>query len=64
MSDEKAAADLELDDAMESIRGVGENLRGDAGAESGSEAEVKKNPNPPLPDWGSDGVAAEDEPAQ
>jgi len=64
MSDEKSAADLELDDAVGSVRSVGENLQGNTAVPDPEAAEaVREDPNPPLPDWGSDGVAAEDEPA-
>jgi len=63
MTDEKTPADVELEDAMSSIREVGENATGNTEVPSAeSEQPGEQHPNPPLPDWGSDGVAAEDEP--
>ena len=65
MTDNKTPAEIELEDAVASIRGVGENATGNAEitpAEEGGADEHR--PNPPLPDWGSDGIAAEDEPQQ
>jgi hypothetical protein len=54
--EQKDPADLELEQVVHSIRSVGEDENGDAPGE--------QNPNPPLPDWGSDGVPADDEPAR
>jgi len=54
-SDEKDPAEVELEQVVGSIRAVGEDADGATG---------EQNPNPPLPDWGSDGVAEEDEPAR
>lgn len=62
MTDEKTPAELELDDAVDSIRETGENATGNKQVPADDRGE--DNPNPPLPDWGSDGVAAEDEPAR
>ena len=62
MSDEKTPAELELDDAVDSIRETGESATGNTTVPADEPGE--QNPNPALPDWGSDGVAAEDEPAR
>jgi len=65
MSDERSAADQELGDAVESIRGVGENLNGNTDVpDPESDEAARKDPSPSLPDWGTDGVAAEDEPSR
>ena len=52
---EKDPADIELEQVVGSIRAVGEDADGETG---------EQDPNPPLPDWGSDGVAEDDEPAR
>lgn len=55
-------ADRDLQDSLDSIRSVGENADTQPDEKDGPETAGEDNPNPELPDWGSDGVPAEDEP--
>lgn len=61
-NNDKTPAEIELEDSLNSIRVVGENASGEGGATD--DAKGEQNPNPPLPDWGTDGVPAGDEPAE
>jgi hypothetical protein len=61
MTDEHSPEQVELRDALRSIRETGES----AGPETPDDDPVDPAGNPPtpaLPDWGSDGIPAEDEP--
>lgn len=60
MSDEKTPADIELEDSLRSIHEIGEDSQGPSTTDD--EVPGEQNPNPGLPDWGSDGIPAEDEP--
>lgn len=59
MSDDKTPAEIELEDSLRSIHEIGEDAQAHPDADA---APGEQNPNPELPDWGSDGVPAEEEP--